>query len=336
MNILPWHRIEFDRLLPEKARLPHAILLHGCHGIGKLAFAHTLARALLCESPEPSGAACGHCAACHWLEAGTHPDYRQIEPESLAESATEEQGGDKKASLQITIEQIRALPEFIGISSHRGGPKVVLIHPAEALNINAANALLKNLEEPPARTYFLLVSHRPHSLLPTIKSRCRQLTLQGPTPEVATAWLKSQGMANPELGLAQAGNSPLTALQFDNEEFWRLRSTFLKGIAAARFDALALAEQVRDYPIPQVVNWLQKWSYDLISQKFLKTVRYNPDHQAALAAAAAQADALSALRFHREMVRLQRIVNHPLNPRLFIEHMLISYAGLLQPRRSAA
>jgi len=336
MNILPWHNGEFDRLLAEKARLPHAILLQGSQGIGKAAFALTLARALLCESPEPSGAACGHCAACHWLEAGTHPDYRQIEPESLAESTAEDQGSDKKASQQITIEQIRALPEFIGISSHRGGPKVILIHPAEALNINAANALLKSLEEPPARTYFFLVSHRPHSLLPTIKSRCRQLTLQGPTPEAAIAWLKSQDMANPELGLAQAGNSPLTALQFDNEEYWRLRSTLLKGIAVARFDALALAEQIRDYPIPQVVNWLQKWSYDLISQKFLGTIRYNPDHQAAIAAAAARVDALSALRFHREMVRLQRIVNHPLNPRLFIEQMLISYAGLLQPQRSAA
>ena len=337
MNILPWHHGEFDRLLAEKARLPHALLIQGPHGIGKAAFAQTLAQALLCESREPSGAACGRCAACHWLEAGTHPDYRQIESESLTEADAEEQGSDKKkASLQITIEQIRALPEFIGISSHRGGPKVVLIHPAEALNINAANALLKSLEEPPAHTYFFLVSHRPHSLLPTIKSRCRQLTLQGPAQEAATAWLKSQGMANPELSLAQAGNSPLTALQFDNDEYWRLRNTFLSGIAAARFDPLALAEQVRDYPIPQVVSWLQKWSYDLVSQKFVGTIRYNPDHKTALAAAASRVDALSALRFHREMVRLQRIVNHPLNPRLLIEQLLISYAGLLQPQRSAA
>ena len=158
MNILPWHTVEFERILAETTSLPHAILIQGRHGIGKAAFAHTLAQALLCESPEPSGAACGRCAACHWLDAGTHPDYRQIEPESFAEADAEEQGGDKKkASLQIVIDQIRVLPEFIGISSHRGGPKVVLIHPAEALNINAANALLKSLEEPPARTYFCLL-----------------------------------------------------------------------------------------------------------------------------------------------------------------------------------
>lgn len=336
MNILPWHQTEFERLFASKDRLPHAILLHGRAGIGKAAFARSLVQALLCEKPSSSATACGQCAACHWLEAGTHPDFRQIEPESLAESATEEQGGDKKASQQITIEQIRALPDFIGISSHRGGPKVVLIHPAEALNINAANALLKSLEEPPARTYFLLVSHRPHALLPTIKSRCQHIALQGPTPEAAAAWLKAQGTANPELALAQTGNSPLTAQQLDNEEYWRLRNTFLKGIAAPGLDALALAEQVRDYPIPQVVSWLQKWSYDLISWKFLATIRYNPDHEAALSAAAARVDELSALRFHREMVRLQRIVNHPLNPRLFIEQLLLSYAELLHSQRAAA
>lgn len=335
--MLPWHKAEFERALAGRAGLPHAILLHGRQGIGKAAFARTLAQALLCENPAPSATACGQCVACHWLEAGTHPDFRLIEPGSLAEVNAEEQGSDKKKpSQQIVIEQIRVLPEFIGISSHRGGPKVVLIHPAEALNISAANALLKSLEEPPPRTYFLLVSHRPHSLLPTIKSRCQQLALQGPAPEAAAVWLKSQGMANPELALAQTGNSPLTALQLDNEEYWQQRSTLLKGIASADFDALGLAERVVDYPIPQVVSWLQKWSYDLVSQKFLGTIRYNPDHQAALASTAARVDALSALRFHRELVRLQRIVNHPLNPRLFIEHLLISYAGLVQPQRAAA
>lgn len=339
--MLHWHKAEFERVLSGRARLPHAILLHGRRGIGKAAFARTLAQTLLCENPAPSGTACGQCAACHWLEAGTHPDFRQIEPDSLAEANAnanaEDQGSDKKKpSQQIIIDQIRILPEFIGITSHRGGPKVILIHPAEALNINAANALLKSLEEPPARTYFLLVSHRPHSLLPTIRSRCQQLALQGPTPEAAAAWLKSQGMANPELALAQSGNSPLAALQLDTEEYWQQRSILLKGIASADFDALALAERVRDYPVPHVVSWLQKWSYDLISQKFLGTIRYNPDHQAALATTAARVDVLAALRLHRELVRLQRIVNHPLNPRLFIEHLLISYAGLVQPQRAAA
>lgn len=330
MNVLPWHISELERLLTEKSRLPHALLLRGCEGIGKMIFARALAQSLLCENPKPPGIACGLCAACHWFEAGSHPDYRQIEPEHLAESS-EEQSSDKKSGLHIAIEPIRALPDFIGVSSHRGGLKVVVIHPAESLNVNAANALLKSLEEPPAQTVFLLVSHRPNSLLPTIKSRCQHIVLPAPTHQDALAWLKTQGSANPELALAQTGNSPLAALQIDTGKYWQLRGAFLNGLARPGFDPLALAEQLRDTPVPHLVSWLQKWSYDLISQKYLGELRYNPDHQAALAITAAQVDALAAMRFHRDVVRLQRIVNHPLNARLFIERLLIECAELTHP-----
>lgn len=295
-----------------------------------MAFARSLAQALLCESPLTAGSACGQCDACRWFEAGTHPDYRQIEPESYSES-TEEQGGDKKSGVHIPIEPIRALPDFIGISSHRGGLKVLVIHPAESLNVNAANALLKSLEEPPAQTVFLLVSHRPHALLPTIKSRCQHISLPAPTHQSALAWLKSQGSANPELGLAQTGNSPLAALKLDTDEFWQQRAGFFRGIADPGFDPLEVAEQLRDTPLPNLLGWLQKWSYDLISLKYLGSLRYNPDQQAALAAVAAQVDMLAAMRFHRNVVRMQRIVHHPLNARLFIEHLLIECAELVRP-----
>jgi DNA polymerase-3 subunit delta' len=329
--MLPWHKVEFEALLADKAALPHAILLRGQQGIGKLAFARSLAQALLCEAPRPSNAACGVCAACHWFVVGSHPDFHQIEPENLAERPAQEQGSDKKASLQIAVEAIRQLHDFINISSHRNGRRIILIHPAEALNVNAANALLKNLEEPPAQTHFLLVSHRSHALLPTIKSRCRQLTLATPERRLALEWLGAQGVAEPELGLAQTGNSPLLALQLESQDYWQTREHFLEHIGGLGFDPLAVAEQVKDYPVQNVVIWLQKWSYDLATRKFLGSVRYNPDREVALAAAAQQADGLKILRFHREMVRLQRIVNHPLNPRLFIEQLLLGYAELLQP-----
>jgi DNA polymerase-3 subunit delta' len=328
--MLPWHKDEFESLLANLAGLPHAILLQGHQGIGKLAFARSLATALLCESPGPANVACGECVGCHWFSGGLHPDYRQIEPESLAENVAEEQESDKKGGLQITVKEVRQLNEFIGISSHRNGPKVIVIHPAEALNISAANALLKNLEEPPPRTHFLLVSHRSHALLPTIKSRCRRLSLPKPDPKGALAWLKSQGVDEPELGLAQTGNSPLLAAQLERQDYWEPRDNFLQHIGAKLFDPLAVAEQVKDYPVQYLVSWLQKWSYDLATRKFLGSVHYNPDHEAALAAAAVQADGLEILRFHRDMVRQQRIVNHPLNPRLFIEQLLLGYARLLQ------
>lgn len=334
-----WHKVQFDKLLIRKAQLPHALLLRGVQGIGKLAFAEALAQSLLCEKPQPDGSACGHCTACAWMGQGSHPDFRRLEPESLAEPKEAEQGGEKKekASSQIPIEQVRAIADFITISSHRGGVKVVLIHPAESLNANAANALLKNLEEPPPRTYFLLVAHRWHQLLPTIKSRCQQIALPPPSAESAREWLEKQGSPDPDLALAQAGGAPLLALTY-GEEYWPQRMAFLKSISGRGLDALAVAEQLRDHAPAQVVSWLQKWSFDLVSHKTTGGIRYNPDFAAAISATAERIDLIEAARFLRQTVRLQRVVSHPLNTRLFFEGLLLTYAALLrrQPQGRAA
>lgn len=330
MNVLPWHKIELERLIGDKGRLPHALLMHGRQGIGKLLFARALAQSLLCENPASSGLACGRCAACGWFDSANHPDFRLIEPASLTEPTEDEDGREKKASLQIIIEQIRELADFINISSHRGGPKVVLIHPAEALNPHAANALLKSLEEPPAGVHFLMVAHRAHYLLPTIKSRCQLVALAGPEPGPAIEWLRAQGVPDPALALAQTGNSPLLAQQLAGQDYWQQRDFLLQRIAERTFDPLLVAEQIRDYPVQHVVNWLQKWTFDLIFQKSLGRVRYNPDYATQITALSARVEPLSALRLHRETVRLQRVINHPLNPRLFLEQLLLDYAGLLE------
>jgi DNA polymerase-3 subunit delta' len=322
----------FSRLIAAKGSLPHALLLHGPRGTGKLIFARALAQALLCENPGPAALACERCSACAWFEGGAHPDYRQIEP-AMAEGHGGEEG-EQKAS--IAVDQIRILPDFINISSHRGGPKVIVVHPAEALNVNAANALLKSLEEPPPRTYFLLVANRPHQLLPTIKSRCQQVALRPPDAAMAAAWLAGEGVRDPALALAHVGDAPLLALELDKTEYWGARAAFLRQLTTREIDVLAAGEAVRDIPIPHVVAWLQKWSYDIVHYATLGRVRYNPDQHEAIARAAAAAQPLAALRFHREMVKLQREVNHPLNARLFIEHVLLAYRDLVQPAAVAA
>lgn len=328
----PWHHASFESLLERKERLPHALLLRGTQGIGKLAFAEALAQALLCEQPDRGGPACGRCAACGWMGQGSHPDFRRLEPEVLRESREAEEGKDKKPSQEIRVEQVRALADFVNVTSHRGGAKIVLIHPAEALNVNAANALLKSLEEPPPRTYFLLVAHRWHQLLPTVKSRCQHVALPPPPAAMARDWLQQQGLREPELALAQAGGAPLLAQRFD-DEYWRQRGRFLKSITEAAFDPLASAEQLRDQEPAPVVGWLQKWSFDLACHKVTGAVRYNPDFAPAIASVAGGLDLLEVLRFHRQMVRLQRSVSHPLNARLFLEQLLLTYAALLRRER---
>ena len=334
MTEFDWHKTEFERLLTAKAALAQGLLFCGPLGTGKLAFARALAQALLCETPVEGGRACGTCSACAWFASGSHPDYRQIEPPA-ASTAGEAEEVERK-STTIGVDQIRALAAFLNISSHRGGSRVVVIHPAEILNANAANALLKSLEEPPPRTHFLLVTHRPHQVLATIKSRCSQIALRVPETSAAAAWLKSQGVREPAVALAHAGGAPLLALELGAGEYWGTRAAFLRHITARDFDALTAAEAARDYPIPHVVALLQKWSYDLAYCATLGRARYNPDYRDDIVQAASRLDPLATLRFHREMVKLQRIAHHPLNPRLFVEQLLLAYRDLSQVRVAAA
>ena len=327
MTPLAWHQREFERLLAAKPRLPHALLIRGPRGIGKLVFARALAQALLCEEPAASGDACCACRACAWFESGSHADYRQVEPES--ENTEAEEGARK--STAISVEQIRALPDFINLSSHRGGSKAIVIHPAEMLNVSAANALLKSLEEPPPHTHFLLVTHRPHQLLPTIRSRCQHIALSAPDAASATAWLAESGLDEPELALAHFGHAPLLALDMNETEYWGTRAAFMRQLTAAELDVLGAAAAVQDFPVPHVIAWLQKWSYDLVHFAAVGRVRYNPDYGSAIARVAARAERIALSRFHREMVLLQRVAHHPLSPRLFIEDVLLAYRDAVEP-----
>jgi DNA polymerase-3 subunit delta' len=338
MQPLPWHRVEFEALLAQRATLPHALLVYGSRGIGKLDFARALAQALLCETPGPDGRACDTCSGCSWFESGTHPDYRQVEPTAVADEQEEPEKPAKaaKKATAILINQIRALPDFVNVTSHRGGRKAIVLHPAEALNVNAANALLKNLEEPPPATHFILVSHRPHQLLPTLKSRCRQLALPTPARETAAAWLGSRGMKDAALALAHTGDAPLLALELNDTEFWGARKAFLRRIASPDFDVLAAAEAARDLPAPHIVSWLQKWCCDIAFFGALDEVRYNPDEREAIARIAASVDPLAALRLYRRMTAWQRVAQHPLNARLFIEQLLLDYRNLVDRRALVA
>jgi DNA polymerase-3 subunit delta' len=146
---------------------------------------------------------------------------------------------------------------------------------------------------------------------------------------VARDWLGQQKLRDADLALAQAGGAPLLALKFD-EDYWRQREALLTAITRPGFDSLSTAEQIRETAPALVVSWLQKWAFDLVSHKVTGRVRYNPDLSDAVATAAARLDLIEALRFQRHMVRLQRIVSHPLNTRLFLEQLLLTYATLLR------
>ena len=230
VTIYPWQEASWNTLQAMRERLPHAILFHGPAGIGKADFIETVAQSLLCENVQADGRACEACASCGWFVQHNHPDYRRVRPEALEDEpggvsdggdGGEGEGGgsgDKKSksakapSKEIKIEQIRALADFMNISTHRQGLRVVVLYPAEALNMPASNALLKTLEEPPPGTVFLLASNGLDRLLPTILSRCRKFGLPMPDHAAALAWLQAEGVNDADSWLREEGGAPLAAL----------------------------------------------------------------------------------------------------------------------------
>ena len=146
IDILPWHHAALTEMLARRNALPHALLVYGKPGIGKVEFARALAQSLLCVAPE-QGIACGQCPACGWFREGNHPDFRELLPESMSDEPADADEPDdadareKKKSKEIKIEQIRDIADFMTLTTHRGGFRVLLVHPAETLNPAAANEI---------------------------------------------------------------------------------------------------------------------------------------------------------------------------------------------------
>ena len=330
MTPLPWHRAALQQLLAQRERLPHAVLVQGREGIGKLDFARALAAGALCETPR-DGLACGECPSCHWFSQGNHPDFREIVPEAAQEeeegSEAEAPKSEKAKSVFVKIEQIRGVADFISLTTHRAGYRVLLIHPAEAMLPAAANALLKTLEEPPPHTMIVLVSSQPARLLPTIRSRCRALTLALPPRAEALAWLREQGIEGAEGALATAGGAPLRARDLAEPGEAALRKRILDELARGVGDVPSFAATLEKGALGRFLFWMQTWIHDLVRVRVAGSPRHHVEYAKALQSRARTADLDALLALDRELVEARRLESHPLNPRLVAEHLLMAYNG---------
>ncbi|MGV0036349.1 MAG: DNA polymerase III subunit delta' [Candidatus Azotimanducaceae bacterium WSBS_2022_MAG_OTU7] len=207
--LLPWQAASWQRVCNQIAdgKMPHGILLAGPPDSGKANFAAGLAAYLLCNGDEKP---CGRCSQCHLVSASTHPDLLEVTLED---------------SKQIRIEQVRDLIHWANQTSQQGGYKTCIINPADKLNIQSANALLKVLEEPPPNTLICLVSDQATRLLPTLRSRCQRIDLGSPSEQEAIVWLQGQmePSADIELLLGIAGGMPLRVLKTIDEDYLKLR-----------------------------------------------------------------------------------------------------------------
>jgi DNA polymerase-3 subunit delta' len=333
-QIYPWQMNDWTNLQELLKRPPSGLLFRGTKGIGKLDLAVNFAQSLLCQQPDVSGFACGKCPSCHWFEQGSHPDFRLLQPETLSldggESDNFKPVSGKKPSKQVSVDQIRGLADFFGMSSHQGGRRVIIIHPAETMNANAANALLKSLEEPTPGLLFILVSHKPQQLLPTILSRCQSFALSAPDTASATHWLKEQGVKDPADALAASGFAPLQAIQLDEQLGSEERDKLLRGMRQpASLDVFALAESLQKTEQVLVVQWLQQWSFDLASMKLSGRLRYHPGEEDTIKMLVASVAPLNLARLQKLLLTAKREAQHTLNPKLFFESLLLVYRQLM-------
>jgi DNA polymerase-3 subunit delta' len=319
----PWNAPAWEQLLARRENLPQALLIHGPRGIGKLDLARRFAQLILCEtagSREP----CGRCDGCRWFLAGQHPDFRQVEPESMAapvELPEDAPAPSKvtKPSQEIKVDQVRELVDFLNIGSHRGKRRMVLFHPAETMNANAANSLLKSLEDPAAGACFLLVSNNSRHLIPTIRSRCISLSLGIPDSAQAQAWLQQEVVPDASDWLAFAGGAPLLARDYAQSERGERISQVIGLLKQGGRGA------VLDWPatdrehIEILAEVLQKWALDQAFAAHAGTRKYFTRYSGK----PASGDKAHAwLKFARETGPYRLAARHPLNPKLFATDLI--------------
>jgi len=311
---LPWLREPLAQAL--RLDRSHALLVHAPQDMGQLDLALALAQAWLCE--QGARAPCGQCRGCRLVRQRSHPDLRIVVPESLrvrfdwlVEDDPLQRAG-AKPSREIKIADVREAIEWTQRSAGSPRGRVLVIHPAEAINPAAANALLKTLEEPPGLLRIVMAGGDPERLLPTLRSRMQRLRLPAPGREEALAWLEGQGASQAGRALAVAGGGPLAALALHEAGFDE-RSLDDLPRALARGDAQPLL----GHPVPMVIDLLQRVAHDAMAQAVGATPLYfDPARMPAPAPLA------GLTQWERELLRVARDAEHPWHAPLLVEALV--------------
>ncbi|MGZ8903554.1 MAG: DNA polymerase III subunit delta' [Methylobacter sp.] len=320
--LLPWQQQNWNHLCNYRLqkRIPQALLITGHKGLGKLQLAHQFAFSLLCEKPQASGLCCGHCHSCLLLNAGTHPDLIQIMPDEPGKP--------------ITIDQIRNLITQLTLKPQFDYHRVVVINPADLMNIKSANAFLKCLEEPTERTIIVLITDKPTYLPATIVSRCQKLSITAPDKQTVLTWLKQQtSQDNAELLLSLAQDAPLLALNYGNNGNITVRNNCFNtwiAIAQQRSHPVVIAENWYKLPESPLIFWITSWIIDLIkcSYQAKPNSLYNPDLFESLQKLSQKLDLKALYKLYDLLLITRQRLDTQINKHIMYEEILIQWAEI--------
>jgi len=318
MNLYPWQEKAWLELNKSASKLHHAYLLNGPLGAGLERFANVFASSLICKNLTYSMQACGKCQDCQWLST-EHPNLKVIDNES-----------EEGASKNISIESIRSIKKFVELSSHSiGGKKVILINNAESLTINAANALLKILEEPPENSYLILTAQNISSLLPTIVSRCLMFKAQTPSADDARSFLKAEGYENLSSQLPLFSNLPLDVIahQSDSDIFTIMVNEFKKG---GDFELMAIEPRWINGDFRETISLFQKWLYDIFLFKMTKKHHFFESKKENIKKLSEAADITKLLNLLKSVNNIKLISNKPINKDISFDNLMVEYRNIFK------
>lgn len=310
-----WHSKAWDQFVAAYSQnhLPHALLLTGSQGVGKLAFSQRLVTSLLCLNPDiKTKQACGQCQACKTYESGANPDFMNIQ---LLE--------DKQ---QIGVDQIRRLSEFLTYSRSFNAYRVVLIHPVERMNQNAANSLLKSLEEPADNTVIILTATHLSKVMPTIKSRSQLLNLPLPTRQQAIDWIKQKkpDFKNIEELLEMSHGSPLLAIQ-TSDDVLEKRNELAKdilNIVEKNNSVIEIAKKWEKFDLEMLLDWQIIWLQQFLKKINAPNSRFSQAHSKILQNLEQIIVKEQLWVLYQQLILKKKTIHTSVNPLMNIENML--------------
>jgi len=317
LPLYPWQQVDETHLSTYiiQERVPQALLLSSIEGMGTERLALAYIQALLCLQPY-QGAACQQCSSCQLFLADTHPDFVHLQP--------------KEAGKSIRIDDVRLLTEKLSLKPQYAVYRVVLIQPADKMNANAANALLKCLEEPPERTVFVLLTHSVRALPATIISRCQKLICARPDKQELAGWLQSQGVQQAEELVLLAQGRPLLALEYaENDMLTQYTSCFNQWhqVLLGKFCPVELAEAWTKLPIESLLDWVILWTEAVIKSHFQSTeLLISSEFIQRLQAIAEQVDSKTIFKFYDVLLLNRDRIHKQLNRQLLLEELLIQWS----------